>query len=119
MANIMVVDRSPFMRGSLKFLVERLGNTVVCDAESAAEAARLYDIHRPEIVLLELLMEGALDLLKKIREITPAVKVAIAAPEGDEKLKKEAESGGASGRIEKPYKSDNVAVVLKSLGQQK
>ena len=116
MANIMVIDRSPFMRGSLKFLAERAGgNTVVCDSGTVAESIGLYENHRPDIVTVDLLLEGACDLMKKMKEINPAVKIIVTAMEGNNLLKSEAESAGACGQIGKPYSYDNVMAVLNSL----
>ncbi|MEK8024250.1 MAG: chemotaxis-specific protein-glutamate methyltransferase CheB [Candidatus Hydrogenedentota bacterium] len=58
MAKILIVDDSHFARSSLRRIVEQLGHNVVGEARDGAEAVRLNSELNPDLILMDLIMDG-------------------------------------------------------------
>ena len=120
MATIMIVDDSAFMRGSLKYIIESAGYSVVGMAKDGQEALKLSRKLKPDIVTLDILMSGmdGLSALKAIKNGASGTKVIMVTALGQEEKQKEALKLGASGYIRKPFKQteivDEVRKVLAS-----
>ena len=69
MAKILIVDDAAFMRGSLKYIVEGAGHSVVGMAKDGQEALKLCGKLKPDIVTLDILMSG-MDGLTALEAIT-------------------------------------------------
>ena len=120
MARILIVDDAAFMRGSLKYIVERSGHSVVGMARDGQEALKLTRELKPDIVTLDILMSGmdGLAALRTIKKEDSGVKVIMVTALGQEQKQEEAFNSGASGYIRKPFKQteivDEVRKVLAS-----
>jgi len=118
MARILIADDASFMRGSLKFITENAGHTVVGLAEDGKEALELYQELKPDLVTLDVLMKGqdGLWALKAIMEDYPEAKVIMVTALGQEEKQEEARKLGALGYIRKPFKQkqivDEIEIVL-------
>ncbi len=110
MAKILIVDDASFMRGSLKYIVETAGHSVVGMAKDGEEAIDMYKKLKPDIVTLDILMKGmdGITALKKIKALDPKAKCIIVSALGTEDKKEEAGSHGASGYIRKPFKQKDI-----------
>ena len=75
-ARILVVDDSGLARRRARTILEGAGFEVL-EAEDGMSALERYFVARPDVVLLDLVMKGmyGLDVLSKLRELDPAVKV--------------------------------------------
>ena len=58
MARILIADNASFMRSCLKYIVENAGHEVVGMAKGGSEAVDLFRQLQPDIVTLDILMEG-------------------------------------------------------------
>ena len=58
MARILIADNASFMRSCLKYIVENAGHEVVGMAKGGQEAVDLYEQLKPDLVTLDILMEG-------------------------------------------------------------
>lgn len=107
----MIVDDAAFMRGSLKYIVETNGHEVVGMGKNGDEAISLYNEKKPDLVTLDILMEGidGLEVLKKIKKINPEAKVIMVTALGQEEKQEEARKTGASGYIKKPFSEEQIA----------
>ncbi len=120
MGKILIVDNASFMRSSLKYIVEKAGHEVVGMAVDGNEAIKLYKELKPDVVTLDILMEGmdgltALNILKKD---DPAVKVIMVTALGQSEKEDEAKKLGAAGYIRKPFKvEDIVAEINRVMGK--
>src|SRR5262245_33809496 len=78
-ARILVVDDSGFARRTLKQMLEGAGHTVD-EAKDGPEALERYFLDKPDLVMLDMVMEGmnGLEVLAKLRELDPEAKVIIA-----------------------------------------
>ena len=119
MAKILVVDDASFMRGSLKYIVEREGHSVVGMAKDGEEAFKLYKDLKPDIVTMDILMKGidGITALKNIKNFDKKAKVVMVTAMGLEEKENEAKDLGASGYIRKPFKQiEIVDIINKALG---
>ena len=110
MAKILIVDDAAFMRGSLKYIVEGAGHSVVAMAKDGQEALKLYRKLKPDIVTLDILMSGmdGLTALKAIKKEVPEAKAIMVSALGQEEKQKEAYELGALGYIRKPFKQTEI-----------
>lgn len=115
MAKILIVDDAAFMRGSLKYIVESAGHSVVGMAQDGQEALKLCRQLKPDIVTLDILMGGldGLSALEMIRKERPSTKVIMVSALGQEEKQKEAFDLGALGYIRKPFKQTEIVDEIK------
>ena len=114
MTKIMVVDDSSFMRTMIKNIVTQKGCEVV-EASNADEAIDKYKVEKPDLVFMDIIMEGktGLDALKSIRDIDPeAVVVMCTSIGGQEHVIKEAVEYGAADFMTKPFKQQEIFDVI-------
>ncbi len=110
MATILIVDDASFMRGSLKYIVEGAGHRVVGTAKDGQEALKLCGKLKPDIVTLDILMDGmdGLTALKAIKKENSGAKAIMVTALGQEEKQEEAFKLGASGYIRKPFKQTQI-----------
>lgn len=100
---ILVIDDEPAMVGAVAALVGSVGHRVSA-AYDGAEGLRLYDEHRPDLVVLDLAMPG-LDGLAVCHELRRrgSTPIIILSGEGQEAAKVEALDAGADDYVTKPF----------------
>ena len=110
MARILIVDDASFMRGTLKYIVETAQHSVVGVGRDGGEALKLYTQLKPDLVLMDILMEGTdgLTALKTIREEDTTAKVIMVTALGQEQKQEKARKLGASGYIRKPFQREEI-----------
>jgi len=110
MTKILIVDDSSFMRNSLKYIIESAGHKVIGLAKEGKEALELYKKLKPDIVTLDVLMDGVegMTTLRKIMEENHSAKIIMVTAIGTEQKQQEAFKIGASGYITKPFKVEKV-----------
>jgi two-component system chemotaxis response regulator CheY len=108
-AHILVVDDSGFARRSLRQIFEQAGYSVE-EAKDGNEALERYFLKKPDLVLLDLVMEGlnGLEVLAKLRELDPEVKAVLATADIQTSTRLEAQTAGATGLILKPFNREEV-----------
>ena len=118
MANILVVDDANVMIVTIKRQLEKLGHTVVAEAQNGYEAIEKYKKSKPDAVTMDISMPevngigNGIDALVKIKEIDPDAKVIMLTSHGEQKLVIEAISKGSKGYLLKPVTQDKLADVL-------
>lgn len=113
-----MVDDSGLARRSARRVLETAGYTVV-EAEDGLAALERYFVERPAVVVLDLVMKGmyGLDVLAKLREMDPAVRVVVLSADIQSSSRDMVAAAGASGFINKPASGpDLVAAVEHALG---
>jgi two-component system chemotaxis response regulator CheY len=120
MARIMIVDDSRFMRKMLSDILTGEGHEIVGEAENAKEATELYSRLNPDLVTLDIVMpevegENAFSALKTIVEEDAKARVVVVSALGQDQVIKECIDAGAKSFIAKPFQSDNVAKVVRTV----
>jgi two-component system, chemotaxis family, chemotaxis protein CheY len=112
-ARVLVVDDSKLARRNLRQILEPLGYEVV-EAEDGMRALERYFLEKPDIVLLDLLMQGmhGFDVLRKLRELDPSARVVVASADIQTSSRQLAEDSGASGFVEKPFDPRQIASAI-------
>ena len=112
---ILIVDDSALSRKTLKRMLEADGHTVL-EANDGMAAIERYFVEKPDLVLLDLVMTGmyGLDVLAKLREVDPAVRVIIASADIQSSTREMADEAGAVGFVNKPFTQTEVAAAVRS-----
>ena len=109
MAKILIVDDSNMSRRMLKTIVQNEGHQVV-EAKDGISALELYFLDKPDLVMLDLVMDGmyGLEVLAKLLQMDSSVRVIIASADIQKWTREEAITAGAKAFVNKPFVSDNV-----------
>ncbi len=112
---VLVVDDEVLIRQSLHAVLADEGFTVTA-AESAVEAWRAFERDRPDIVLLDLVLGdgNGLDLLKRMKEVAPSIKVVVISAHGSFEHAVGAMKLGAYDFIKKPFELEEVVATVRN-----
>ena len=74
------------------------------EATGGAQALEKFFLNRPDLVLLDMVMNGmyGLDVLTKLKELDPGVRVIVATADVQKSTREQAKAGGAAGFVNKP-----------------
>ncbi|MFL6351996.1 MAG: response regulator [Bryobacteraceae bacterium] len=115
---VLVVDDHPIVREGLAQMINREPDLAVCgDAANMHKAAQLIDILRPDILIVDISLDGpdGLDLLKHIRTQDPSLPVLILSMHDESIYAERALRAGANGYIMKQEATDNVLDALRRI----
>src|SRR5688500_8805709 len=112
-AKILVVDDSGLARRMLRQMLEEQGHTVE-EAVDGPSALERYYINRHDLVLLDMVMNGmyGLEVLSKMRELDPNVRVIVATADIQTSTREQARGAGASAFVNKPFNRKELASVV-------
>lgn len=115
---VLMVDDSGLARRGTRRVLEAAGYTVV-EAEDGLSALERFAMEKPDVVLLDLVMKGmyGLDVLAKLREMDPAVRVVVVSADVQTSSRQLVQAAGAAGFLNKPATGDQiVATVARVMG---
>jgi two-component system, chemotaxis family, chemotaxis protein CheY len=114
--HILIVDDSGFARRSLRQMLEAGGHTVQ-EASNGNDALERYFLKRPDMVLLDIVMEGmnGLEVLPRIKEMDPDARVVVASADVQSSTRQEAQAAGAVGFINKPFVREQVLETVSNI----
>ena len=120
-ARVLIVDDSAVARKSLREIVSSLGHTVVCEAQNGAQAFVEFAQCRPDIVTMDLTMQGmnGAEATSKIIATFPEARIIVISAMEERKVVLDALERGARHFIIKPITVEKVSSVLKSVLHQK
>lgn len=113
---VLIVDDSQFMRNLLKKIVEE-DFEVVAEAENGAEAVQLYKEHRPDLVMMDIVMPkcNGIKATAAIRRLDDDARIIMCTSVGQREKMKLAVKAGAEGYVTKPFDETNVTETLKEV----
>jgi two-component system chemotaxis response regulator CheY len=119
-AKILLVDDSGLARRSVRHILESEGYDVA-EAEDGLAALERYFLDRPDLVLLDLVMRGmsGLDVLTKLQEMDAHARVVVVSADIQHSSRELAESGGASGFVNKPVDRAEILKVVANVLEAK
>jgi DNA-binding NarL/FixJ family response regulator len=115
---VFIVDDHPIVRQGLALLIDREPDLEVCgDAEEANSALRLIDMMRPDLVIVDISLDGpdGLDLLKNIRTRDPRLPVLMLSMLDEGIYAERALRAGANGYIMKHEATEKVLVAIRRI----
>ena len=104
MAKILIADDALFMRITLGDILRKGGYEVV-EATDGADMLRLYEIEKPDLVMLDITMPvmDGLTALKELRKRNPKAKAIMCSAMGQHAMVMDAIQSGAFDFIVKPF----------------
>ena len=100
--HVLIVDDHKLVRSGLRLLLEAEPDVSVDDeAGDAEQAIRLARLHKPDVVLLDVVMPGrsGLDAAPEILEAAPKAKILVLSMQDDPSYVREAFAVGATGYL--------------------
>ena len=109
-AHVLVVEDDDFMRAYLRDALALAGHRVT-EARDGEEALDAFASVRPELVVLDLLMprRSGLDVLPRLLELCPEVRVVIVSSLDSQPLIADALAAGAFDFVTKPFHPTEIA----------
>lgn len=116
MAKVLIIDDSALSRRMLRAMLEPAGYVVV-EAENGISGIEKYFLEKPDVVLLDLTMEGmpGMEVLKKLKEMDKESKVIIASADIQTFTQNEAIKAGAKAFLTKPYTPTQVVEAVQNV----
>ena len=93
------------------------GYDIVGEAGTAAEAVEQAEKLKPEVITLDLILpdNNGTDLLQKLKETHPDIKIVVVSAVGQELILSKAKDLGASDYITKPFEEQEVLSTIKEV----
>lgn len=116
--SVVIADDHALVRSGLRLLLEAEDGFVVEDeAANAEEAIRLARLHKPDVLLLDLVMPGrsGLDALPEIRAAAPHAHILVLSMQDDPSYVRQAFAAGASGYVLKEAAGDELVGALREV----
>jgi len=112
-AKVLIVDDSALARRTVRQALEELGHTVL-EASDGAQALERYYINKPELVILDMVMNGmyGLEVLTKIREMDKDALVIVATADIQTTTADQVKAAGAKGILNKPVNRRQLATTI-------
>ncbi len=117
MANIVVMDDDPGLRGAMRKILERGGHTVR-EAEDGVVGMRLVESEAPDLVVTDLLMpkKEGIETIMDLRARFPKVRIlaisGAGSPDGEGGPLVDARLFGAHGTLPKPFSVQTLLSVV-------
>ena len=102
MIRVVIVDDHALVRSGLRLLLDAEEDiTVEDEGGTADEAIRLARLHKPDVVLLDVVMPGrsGIDAAEEVREAAPDAKILVLSMQDDPSYVRQAFSAGATGYL--------------------
>jgi DNA-binding NarL/FixJ family response regulator len=117
---VLLVDDHPIVRQGLALLIDREADLSVCgEADGAHSAFHAIETLRPDIVLLDISLNGpdGLDVLKEIRMKSGSLPVLILSMHDESIYAERALRAGANGYIMKQEATEKVLIAIRRILQ--
>ncbi len=105
MTRVLVVDDHPIVLQGCRRMLQDAGVGEVFEARDVTSGYRLYRLHRPEIVIVDLGMQdkglGGLELIQRISAHAPHVRILVFSMHSDPGIVARALQAGATGYVVK------------------
>ena len=118
MTRVLIVDDHALVRSGLRLLLEAEDDITVDDeGGNADEAVRLSRLHKPDVVLLDVVMPGrsGLEVVPEIRQAAPKAQILVLSMQDDPSYVREAFSAGASGYVLKEAADSELVAAIKEV----
>jgi two-component system response regulator NreC len=115
---LLIIDDHQLVRSGLRRLLENEEDmTVEDEAGTAYDAVRLARLHKPDVVLLDVVMPGGsgLEAIPEIREAAPDARVLTLSMQDDPSYVREAFAAGASGYVLKEAADDELLAAVREV----
>jgi len=114
-AKVLIVDDSALARRTMRQILEGAGYDVA-EADDGLNALERYFLEKPDIVMLDLVMKGmyGLEVLGKLRELDPNVKVIVVSADIQTSSRELVEEAGGAAFVNKPFDRNDILMAIDS-----
>ena len=115
---VLVVDDNNVVRGLICKILRSQGDIqIVCEASDGEEAIRQVRDHRPDVVLLDIMMPvmNGFDAARCIKHEFPSTLILIVSQSNTAAFAREAIAAGASGYVDKSNASTELIPALRKI----
>ncbi|HUZ16183.1 MAG TPA: response regulator transcription factor [Gaiellaceae bacterium] len=116
--HVLIVDDHTLVRSGLRLLLEGEADITVDDeAGDAEQAIRLARLHKPNVILLDIVMPGrsGLEAAPDILEAAPKAKILVLSMQDDPSYVRQAFSAGATGYLLKEAADDDLVQAVRDV----
>ncbi len=115
--SVMLVDDSLAMLGVIQIHLKETEFKVVATARNGDDAIKAFCEHKPELVLLDIVMPGknGIETLGEIMGIDDAASVIMASSLGTRELVEQSIELGARNFVQKPYEREVLLDVMRNV----
>src|SRR5438876_11000203 len=110
MTSVLIIDDHPIVLQGCRRMLEDAGVETVLEARDAAAGYRLYRRHHPDVVIVDLAMQGSglggVDGIRRMRAHDRRWRILVCSRHGDPIVAPRAVGGGASGYVLRGTSSD-------------
>ncbi len=112
---ILIVDDSLLLRNIIKNELSFQGYEIVAEAKDGEEAIDKYDSHRPDLVTMDITMDGmnGLEAAERILKKDPAAKIIMVTALGEDEVMSKAIKLGVKDFIVKPFTPERLINAVK------
>ena len=99
---LILADDHPIVRQGLRHLLEdEPGFLILAEAGDGLEAIRLVDLHKPKILIVDMMMPGlnGLEVLRQVKKISPSTRTIVLSMQSADVYVVEALKNGAAGYV--------------------
>ena len=112
MSSVLIIDDHPIVLQGCRRMLQDAGVAAVLEARDAVSGYRLYRRHRPEVVIVDLAMQGSglggLQLIRRIRSHDPQARIMVLSMHSDPIIVSRALEAGATGYVLKDTSSEDL-----------
>ncbi|GMT50083.1 MAG: response regulator [bacterium] len=112
---ILVVDDSLLLRNIIKNELSFEGYDIIDEAKDGQEAIEKYESHKPDLVTMDITMDGmnGLDAAEQILKKDPKAKVIMVSALGEDEIMSKAVKLGVKDFIVKPFTPERLVNAVK------
>jgi len=117
-ARILVVDDHPIIREGLSALLSAQPDLMICgEASNIREALKFVADTQPDVAIVDIALDGenGLDLVRRMKVISPQLRVVVVSMYDDELYAERALDAGAMGYLNKQVASRNIVLAIRQL----
>ncbi len=112
MTSVLIIDDHPIVLQGCRRMLEDAGVAAVLEARDVASGYRLYRRHRPEVIIVDLAMNGSglagLPLIRRINAHDPRARILVLSMHSDPIIVARALEAGATGYVLKDTSSEDL-----------